>query len=315
MHREMKFSGGIIHRLLLRELHHNGPIDEMHFMLGTQSVRFSKVEFCLITGLRFGVVPETTMYAAVENGIHERYFPEAEEVSLEQIRGVVTGTDFGQAYDAVKLFLLYILNWILMGVDERFKIPIWQFRVVEDLDAFDEFPWSAYVYRYSIHSFKHVFDGRRDGFELRRQEKGADVHMVETYNIYGLSHALLIFALEVIPELAKEVDVRRVTDLTPRIFKWELTKQPKGKKLAKIFKARGGTMYIEDDMDDMPPEVPDQTNLGGISGTDRTIDSEGSDPAAGGLRPSESEGYQTDPQRERNRHRRVQFSRGGVGRD
>ncbi|KAK2653510.1 hypothetical protein Ddye_013366 [Dipteronia dyeriana] len=80
MHREMKFFGGIIHRLLLRELHHNGSIDEMHFMLGNMSVSFSKVEFCLITGLQFGVVPETTMYAAVENGIHERYFPGADEV-------------------------------------------------------------------------------------------------------------------------------------------------------------------------------------------------------------------------------------------
>ncbi|KAK2652832.1 hypothetical protein Ddye_012688 [Dipteronia dyeriana] len=29
MHQEMKFSGGIIQRLLLRELHHNDPIDEM----------------------------------------------------------------------------------------------------------------------------------------------------------------------------------------------------------------------------------------------------------------------------------------------
>ncbi|KAK2661887.1 hypothetical protein Ddye_000461 [Dipteronia dyeriana] len=72
IHREMKFSGGIIHRLLLRELHHNGPTNEMQFMLGNQSVRFSKVEFCLITGLRFGVVPDTTKYAVVENGIYER---------------------------------------------------------------------------------------------------------------------------------------------------------------------------------------------------------------------------------------------------
>ncbi|KAK2651866.1 hypothetical protein Ddye_011722 [Dipteronia dyeriana] len=127
MHREMKFSGGIIHRLLLRELHHNGPTDKMQFMLGNQSVRFSNVEFCLITGLRFGVVPDMTKYEAVENGIHQRYFPGADEVSLEEIRGVVTVTEFGKAYDAIKLCLIYMLNWILMGVDERFKIPVWQF--------------------------------------------------------------------------------------------------------------------------------------------------------------------------------------------
>ncbi|KAK2646179.1 hypothetical protein Ddye_021374 [Dipteronia dyeriana] len=110
IHREMKFSGGIIHRLLLKELHHNSPTDEMHFMLGNQSVRFSKVEFCLITGLRFGVVPDTTMYAAVENSIHEWYFPGAGEVSLEQIRGVVTGAEFRKEYVVVKLCLLYMLN-------------------------------------------------------------------------------------------------------------------------------------------------------------------------------------------------------------
>ncbi|KAK2648016.1 hypothetical protein Ddye_015505 [Dipteronia dyeriana] len=227
----MKFSGDIIHRLLLRELHHNGLTDEMHFMFGNQSVRFSKVEFCLITGLPFGVVLGTTKYAAVENGIHERYFPGADEVSLEEIRGVVTGADFGKAYDAVKLYLLYMLNWILMGVDERFKILVWQFRLVEELD---EFPWGAHI-----------------------------------------------FALEVIPDLAKEVGARMVTDLTPRILKWELTKQPRRKKLVKIFKGRmfarkelvqtpaerqapyyawldeRGSLYIEDDMDDMPPPVPD----------------------------------------------------------
>ncbi|KAK2635727.1 hypothetical protein Ddye_030519 [Dipteronia dyeriana] len=143
MHREIKFLGGIIHRLLLRELHHNGPTDEMQFMLGNQSVRFSKVEFCLITGLRFGVVSDTTKYAAVENSIHQRYFPGADKVSLEDIRGVITVAEFGKGSDAVKLCLIYMLNWILMWVDERFKIPVWQFRLVEDLDTFDAFPWGC----------------------------------------------------------------------------------------------------------------------------------------------------------------------------
>ncbi|KAK2662339.1 hypothetical protein Ddye_000913 [Dipteronia dyeriana] len=174
MHREMKFSGGIVHWLLLRELHHNGPTDEMQFMLGNQSMRFSKVEFYLITGLWFGVVPDTT---------------KPDEVSLEEIRGVVTVAEFEEAYYIVKLCLIYKLNWILMGVDERFKIPVWQFRLIEDLDAF---LWGAHVYRHSIYSFKHALDVRRDRFERLQQEKGADVHTVDTYNIYGLSHSLIL---------------------------------------------------------------------------------------------------------------------------
>ncbi|KAK2641104.1 hypothetical protein Ddye_022867 [Dipteronia dyeriana] len=60
MDRRMKFSGGVIHRLLLRELHHECPTDEMRFLLGNHLVKFSNVEFYLITGLHFDVVPDTT---------------------------------------------------------------------------------------------------------------------------------------------------------------------------------------------------------------------------------------------------------------
>ena len=51
MHRVIKFSGGIFHRLLIRELHHDRMEDEMRFFIGRHSVWFSKVEFCLITEL------------------------------------------------------------------------------------------------------------------------------------------------------------------------------------------------------------------------------------------------------------------------
>ncbi|KAK2662635.1 hypothetical protein Ddye_001209 [Dipteronia dyeriana] len=103
MHREMKFSCGVIHRPLLWELDHDGRTDEMRFLLGNQVVRFSKVEFYLITGLCFGVVPDTGLYAAKENGIHQRYFPGADEVSLEELRVVLTLREFQEAYDVVML--------------------------------------------------------------------------------------------------------------------------------------------------------------------------------------------------------------------
>ena len=47
---------------------------------------------------------------------------------------------FMEQYDAVKLCLLFMLNWILMVLDERDQVSVWQFRLVKDLDAFDAFP-------------------------------------------------------------------------------------------------------------------------------------------------------------------------------
>ncbi|KAK2640373.1 hypothetical protein Ddye_028168 [Dipteronia dyeriana] len=72
MHRELKFSGGVIHQLLLWDLDNDEPTDEIQFLLGNHVVRFLKVEFSIITRLRFGVVPDTSMYVAVENDIHEQ---------------------------------------------------------------------------------------------------------------------------------------------------------------------------------------------------------------------------------------------------
>ncbi|KAK2648370.1 hypothetical protein Ddye_015859 [Dipteronia dyeriana] len=94
MHRRIKFSGAVIHRLLLRELHYNRLTIEMRFLSRNHLVRFSKVEFYLITELRFGVVPDTSLYAAVENGIHQWYFSGANEVSFEELRVVLTLKEF-----------------------------------------------------------------------------------------------------------------------------------------------------------------------------------------------------------------------------
>ncbi|KAK2634743.1 hypothetical protein Ddye_029535 [Dipteronia dyeriana] len=195
MHRPVKFSGSVIHQLLLREVHHNRWLDEMRFMLGTNEVRFSKVEFCMITVLQFEVVPDTSRYVNVDNGLHHWYFGGKDEISSVEFRDVLRLDEFQQAYNCVKLCLIYMLNWILMGLDERLKIPVWQIRLVDDLDAFDVFSWGAHVYRHSIYSFKHVFDWRRERFQRRQQAKKADKHMQETYNIYGLSYALLVRVL------------------------------------------------------------------------------------------------------------------------
>ncbi|KAK2642202.1 hypothetical protein Ddye_023965 [Dipteronia dyeriana] len=153
-----------------KEMRHNRPSDEMRFMLDTNEVRFSKVEFCLITGLRFRVVPDTSYYVNVDN---------------------ITGTMVG-----------------------------------------------AHIYSHSIYSFKHALDGLRERFQRRQQVKGADKHMQETYNIYGLSYTLLLFAFEVIPTLGPQFRTRMVTDLSPRILKLMLKIQPMGDKLLKIFTSR-----------------------------------------------------------------------------
>ena len=90
----------------------------MRFLLGHHSVRFSKVEFCLITGLKFRDIPDMATYDMVENGIHQRYFEGRDEVEYEELKAVLQIVGFTKQYDVVKLCLLYMLNWTLIGLDE-----------------------------------------------------------------------------------------------------------------------------------------------------------------------------------------------------
>ncbi|KAK2650354.1 hypothetical protein Ddye_017843 [Dipteronia dyeriana] len=166
----MQFSSGVVHWLLLHKIHHYGPTDKMRFMLGKYSIQFFRVEFCLITGLKFGVILDMTLYEDVENGIDQ------------------TRVEYGQwqeKFNTVKLCLLLMLNCILIGLGERGFIPNWQLCLVDDLDAFSAFLWDSHAYKYSIYGFKRA---------LHSQKK--------RYNLYGFTYALLVFALEVIPALA-----------------------------------------------------------------------------------------------------------------
>ncbi|KAK3204182.1 hypothetical protein Dsin_018228 [Dipteronia sinensis] len=119
VHRGMAFSDGIIHRLLLCELHHDRPSDEMRFMLGPRSIWFSKVEFSLITGLKFGAIPDMMVYQDVANGLHHRYFGGRAAITFAKL-----------------------------------KARIEQLRLVDDLDAFNAFLWGSLVYKHSIFGFE-----------------------------------------------------------------------------------------------------------------------------------------------------------------
>ncbi|KAK2641109.1 hypothetical protein Ddye_022872 [Dipteronia dyeriana] len=131
-HREKKFSGGVILRLLLWELDYNGPTGEMRFLLWNHLVMFSKVEFYLITGLRFGVVPDTSLYAAVENDIHQRYFPGADEVSFKELMVDLTLREFQEVCNVMKLCLIFMLNGREIQ-DFSLAVSVFAFEVISDL--------------------------------------------------------------------------------------------------------------------------------------------------------------------------------------
>ena len=71
------FSCKLVHSLLGREIVVDGVGDsELYFAIGGRRLRFSKYEFCLLTGLRFGGQAHFPAYhnSIVEGGVLQRYW-------------------------------------------------------------------------------------------------------------------------------------------------------------------------------------------------------------------------------------------------
>ncbi|KAK2644663.1 hypothetical protein Ddye_019858 [Dipteronia dyeriana] len=203
MHLELKFSGGVIHQLLLRELDHNGTSNEMRFLLGNHVVRFSNVEFYLITGLRFGVVPDTNLFLG---GVRCCEVVPHLHVELDIDGG---GREIKDSSLAVSV-----------GGGPQFlrRVPVGCPRLYE----------------------------RRD---------------------------------DVIPQLGIDFGARRVTEFSPRMLKWELTKQRRGKKQAKIFSARTSSAEGPDKEDEVRRHS--ETEASDPSGSGFSVmDTEGSEPSS-----------------------------------
>ncbi|KAK3221634.1 hypothetical protein Dsin_008659 [Dipteronia sinensis] len=158
--KELTFSAGVLHNLLLRQIHVPGVTgaNELHFLVGGKLAKFSQREFCLVTGLKFGVMSDIFLksYAATKDGIYVRYFANNENIRLTDVWARFMAGGFDQPKDGLKMALVLIANNVLFGQDLRRKATLWPFQMVEDLEAFNSFPWGSYIW--AMEAFGSLID-------------------------------------------------------------------------------------------------------------------------------------------------------------
>ncbi|KAK0581698.1 hypothetical protein LWI29_016927 [Acer saccharum] len=140
------FSGKLCHILLCRELNYPGArLDEMWFRVGQRVVKFGKEEFLFVTGLRFEPMLESvkSLSKVAQGSVHHRYFG-GSLTPLKDILGRLSREGFDEAEDVIKLGYVYFLCHIMLGREYRWKVPDWIWGLVEDITAFEAFPWGAF---------------------------------------------------------------------------------------------------------------------------------------------------------------------------
>ncbi|KAI5342070.1 hypothetical protein L3X38_009945 [Prunus dulcis] len=215
---KIQFSGQIVHGAVLRRVAGQGvkDLDGLSFLLGCDVAQFTRQDFCLITGLRFGEVPEVSKEAFLR----------------------CTEED-----DIYKLALVYFTELVVLGRDKHLNINLNYLTLVEDLDAFNRYPWGSVSFDKTqdslfsaptkyVKSFENK-EGRGKGKSKvtgtsQRNEKGKkDKHgeaQRSGWSFKGFTYAFQIWVYELIPRMA-DLNYCKVVDPTPvpRILRWRTT--------------------------------------------------------------------------------------------
>ncbi|KAK2651650.1 hypothetical protein Ddye_011506 [Dipteronia dyeriana] len=95
-----------------KELFSGAQPDEMWFGVGNRAVRFGKKEFLLVTGLRFGPMPQSvnSLPKAIQGRVYHRYFG-GSPTPLKDILSRLSGEEFDEPEDVMKLGYVYFVPY------------------------------------------------------------------------------------------------------------------------------------------------------------------------------------------------------------
>ncbi|XP_020423095.1 uncharacterized protein LOC109950029 [Prunus persica] len=252
---KIQFSGQIVHGVVLRRVAGQGvkDLDGLSFLIGCDVAQFTRQDFCLITGLRFGEVLEVSSGENDEIRLQKRYFID-EGITCNALEEAFLRCT--QEDDIYKLALVYFVELVVLGRDKHLNINLNYLTLVEDLDAFNRYPWGSVSFDKTqdslfsaptkyVKSFENE-EGRGKGKSKvtgtsRRNEKGKKDKHGEAqrggWSFKGFTYAFQIWVYELIPRMA-DLNYCKVVDPTavPRILRWRpTTSVPEMRKLNNYF--------------------------------------------------------------------------------
>ncbi|KAJ4706590.1 Phospholipase-like protein [Melia azedarach] len=187
--KELSFSGNLVHKMLLHEVVTEGVEKEMWFLVGGSTVRFSHVEFELVTGLTFGPYPSDTTEST---RLRDMYFGGQTSMELKDLQEAYKAIDFRliDDLDAVKLSLYVLMDLFLLGRGQRYHTDMWILQMVDDLEQFNRFSWGSVVWTYTFRSLSKVMARQLSTYKVKQaQKRKKGLKHVNRYNLCGFPFA------------------------------------------------------------------------------------------------------------------------------
>ncbi|GKB11941.1 phospholipase-like protein [Tanacetum coccineum] len=155
-------------------------------------IQFGREEFCLVTGLRFGV-EYSDEYDNDEAPIPFRRWVfssslDGKNIIGQTVKDLIESQRFYRLHDddAVSLCCVGILQLVLLGVDDRRRVPDGILRLANDRVAWDKYPWGSYVWPTLYSQLRDANVRRWPSLYGTEPRRGVDK---KTYSIFGFTWA------------------------------------------------------------------------------------------------------------------------------
>ncbi|KAL6509593.1 hypothetical protein OROGR_022903 [Orobanche gracilis] len=174
----------------------NAQADEFWFRIGRRLIRFSRFEYALVTGMRFGD-SDFDIHGDdvhIEGSVYDRYpILSSGGQMLDRIRGrFATGYFRQQPGDALKVAKVLCLCYLLFGFDGGKHIADrWLWTSVEDQTRWESFPSGGYSYQILVTYLREIPIEILTGLN-------------PSYHFYGNIYVIMIWACDAIPSLGSK---------------------------------------------------------------------------------------------------------------
>ncbi|KAI3974668.1 hypothetical protein MKX01_021512 [Papaver californicum] len=215
---KLKFCGNVVHSLLLREI--GGPCindEAIQFLIGGHLIQFCAQDFSLITGLSLETRPSIEKDPLfLSHRLRHKYFFGSKSISMYTLEETFINCEHED--DTVKLALVYLLEFLLLGKDKKTYIDLRFLQIVDDLDEFNMYPWGLVSYERTFSSLAIAL--RRRAEKFKEKQRTNPNHWHETYSLRGFPFAFQVWAYENIPKLG-EAFAKRIDHVNcPPILRW-----------------------------------------------------------------------------------------------
>lgn len=161
----------------------------------------------MITGLNFGPAdfdPYASTHKIPRSSIYYTYF-DGKAAKVEQLKkkffNKELGSDIQNYFRAANLLVFY--DCLLFHSDDV-NVDDWAWALVEDTEAWNQFPWGVYTYGVLCHYIERPYMKR----------------VTAWYHFYGPVWAFQIWSYEAIPALGNKCGVQDRKDILPRCLRW-----------------------------------------------------------------------------------------------